>query len=298
MLFHRGLIFVLALAMSGTALSGQTPSADPSREQLARLVPEPLPAEVASQGAPSFYTPDNLFQYMDGGADIFLVYGVQILLHQDLRAGTADVALDIFDMGSPDTAFGMYAAERLPDEPYIHVGSEGYANRGSLNFYQDRYYVKLTAVGEGADPALEALARSVSSRIGANPALPTVLALLPAEDRKPHSEQYMPNDPLGHYFLGPAYAVTYVFGGKESKVLITVARDEADAQKRLRQLTDNFTKTGQCKPAPEIGDGAIRASNSYEGSVAALVTGRYLVLVQEPTKQGEELLKRVSSLLM
>jgi hypothetical protein len=297
MVMRRALVFVLAPALSCTAMSGQTAGVDSSRQKLAGLVPGPLPAEVTSQGAASFYTPDNLYQYMDGGADIFLVYGVHMLLHLDLRAAASDIALDIFDMGSADTAFGMYAAERVPDEPYIHVGAEGYANRGSLNFYQDRYYVKLTAVGEGADQALDALARAVSSKIGANPALPAILATLPAEDRRPHSEQYMPNAPLGHDFLGPAFAATYVLDGKESKILVTVARDQADAQKRLQQLEQNFTKTGQCKPAPEISEGAIRASNSYEGSVAALVQGRYLVLLLGPTEQGEELLKRVSGSL-
>jgi hypothetical protein len=231
---------------------------------------------------------------MDGGADIFLLYGVQMLLHKDLHSGAADISLDIFDMGSADTAFGMYAAERVPDEPYIHVGAEGYANRGSLNFYQDRYYVKLTAVGEGADPALGTIARTVSSRIGDHPALPVILAILPPENRRPHSEQFMPNDALGHDFLGPAYATTYVFDGKESRVLVTVAHDQADAQKRLQQLAQNFAKSGQSKPAPDIAEGAIRASNSYEGSIAALVKGRYLILLLEPTGRGEELLKRIS----
>jgi hypothetical protein len=294
----RGIILViLALVLTGAAVSGQAAAVDPSHQQLARLVPNPLPAAVTSRGMASFYTPDNLYEYMDGGADIFLVYGVQALLHMDLRAGAADVALDVFDMGSADTAFGMYAAERVPDEPYIHLGAEGYANRGSLNFYQDRYYVKLTAVGEGADPALDVLARAISSRIGVNPAPPAILATLPTANRRPHSEQYMPNEPLGHDFLGPAYVATYVLNGKESRILVTLARDPADAQQRFLQLQQNFAKTGQCRPAPEIAEGAIRASNSYEGSVAARVKGRYLVLLQEPTPQGEELLRQVSGML-
>jgi hypothetical protein len=107
----------------------------------------------------------------------------------------------------------------------------------------------------------------------------------------------MPNEPLGHDFLGPAYVATYVLNGKESRILVTLARDPADAQQRFLQLQQNFAKTGQCRPAPEIAEGAIRASNSYEGSVAARVKGRYLVLLQEPTPQGEELLRQVSGML-
>src|SRR5450631_3579179 len=94
------LLFIFALSLSCAASSGQDAGANTDRQQLSKLIPDSLPAHVTSQGTPVFYTPDNLFQYMDGGADIFLVYGVRMLLHQDLRAGTSDIALDIFDMGS------------------------------------------------------------------------------------------------------------------------------------------------------------------------------------------------------
>jgi hypothetical protein len=69
--------------------------------------------------------------------------GVRSLLHLDLRSKSADIAVDIFDMGTADTAFVMYADERSPDEPYISIGAEGYSNKGALNFFQDRFYVKL-----------------------------------------------------------------------------------------------------------------------------------------------------------
>jgi len=80
-MFGRRVPFVVVvLALGYTALHGQSVGADAGRAQLAQLVPDPLPAGVTSQGTASFYTPENLFQYMDGGADIFLVYGVQMLI--------------------------------------------------------------------------------------------------------------------------------------------------------------------------------------------------------------------------
>jgi hypothetical protein len=234
---------------------------------------------------------------MDGGADIFLLYGVRTLLHAELRAHIADITVDIFDMGTADTAFGMYAAERSPEEPYVSMGAEGYANKGALNFFQDRYYVKLQGFGDGADTVLRALAQAISARIGATPAFPAILAGLPAQNRKAHSEQYMPNDPLGHPFLGPAYVATYTLDGKENKVFVTVGRDEADARGRFQQLKQNFVTTGQCKDAPELGEDAIRASNSFEGSVIALTKGRYVVLLLNPTAPSEGLLREVAAAL-
>jgi hypothetical protein len=122
-----------------------------------------------------------------------------------------------------------------------------------------------------------------------------LLSKLPVENRKPHSEQYIPTDPLGHPFLGPAYVVAYRSGDQESKLFVTVARDEDDAQQRLKQLEQHFAKTGRCQPASELGAGAIQASNSFEGSVVAETKGRYLLLLVNPGKGSEQLLKNAAA---
>ena len=218
-------LFILVFALNCAIGRGQGTEKDPNRQALLKIIPEPLPTDIFAHGSPGFYTPDNLYEYMDGGADIFLLYGVRSLLHLDLRSKSADITVDVFDMGSADTAFGIYAAERSPDEPYVPIGTEGYANKGALNFFQDQYYVKLQGFGEGADAALDTIARAITARIGTNHTFPAVFSRLPTENRKPHSEQYIPNDPLGHSYLGPAYMAAYTFDGKESKLFVTIARE-------------------------------------------------------------------------
>jgi len=47
---------------------------------------QPLPGRAVPQDQPSVYKPDTLYQYIDGGADIYLLYDFRSLLHQDLRA--------------------------------------------------------------------------------------------------------------------------------------------------------------------------------------------------------------------
>lgn len=295
MLRSLSLLAIIVPASVGAFAAGRTVEQDSNRQEMLKLIPEPLPAGAVAQAAASFYGPDNLYQYMDGGADIFVLYGVRTLLHQEFRAKEIDVTVDIFDMGSPDTAFGMYATERAPNYLFVMIGTEGYKDEGILNFLQERYYVKLAGFGTGADAVLEAFARSLSARIGRSPAFPALLARLPFEKRKPHSEQYMPKDPLGHPFLGPAYVVAYTSGDQESKLFVTLARDEADAQQRFKQLGQHFAKTGQCKAAPELGEGAIRASNGFEGSVMAQTKGRFLILLLNPAKGSEQLLRNTAA---
>ena len=293
--FRSLLIFVLTTG--GVFPAIPTPAQDSNQQQMLKLVAAPLPADAAAKNPTNFYGPDNLYEYMDGGADIFVLYGVRSLLHLDLKAKATEISVDVFDMGSPETAFAIYAAERSPDFHFFAIGAEGYQYEGMLNFLQDRYYVKLLGFGNGADAVMEALARTLSARIATNPGFPALLSRLPAENRKPHSEQYMPNDPLGHSFLAPAYMIGYKSGDQESKLLVTLALDQADAQGRLKQLEQSFTKTGQCQPAPELGGDAIRASNSFEGNVIAQTKGRYLLLLLNPGKGSEQLLKNAAASL-
>jgi hypothetical protein len=284
-------LLILTLTCLGAFCAEPTVDADANHSQMLKLLAEPLPSAAVTKHAAGFYGPGNLYEYMDGAADIFVLYGVRTLMHADLRANAVDVTLDVFDMGAPDPAFAIYAAERSPEFHYIAMGAEGYQSEGMLNFLQDRYYVKLLGFGDGADAILVKLASVLSQRIGNNPGLPALLAKLPVENRIPHSEQYMPADPLGHEFLGPAYVVAYRSQDHESKLFVTVASDQADAQQRLKQLQEHFAKSGQCLPAAELGESAIRASDSYEGSVLAERMGRYVLLLLNPGKGSEQLIR-------
>lgn len=172
--------FATLLIMALTGVCGfaaeRTVEQDTSQQAMLKLVAEPLPSDAATKHAASFYTADNLYEYMDGGAGIFVLYGVRTAMHVDLRAKPVDVSVDVFDMGSADAAFGMYAAERTPELHFVAIGAEGYQYEGMLNFVQDRYYVKLLGFGDGSEAILETLARAVSSRIGSNPGLPALLS--------------------------------------------------------------------------------------------------------------------------
>lgn len=265
---------------AATAVVARVP--DEVRARLGQLIRQPLPAQAAVPGPPTFYTSANLYEYMDGGADIFLLYDFQTLLHQELQAGKVDVTVDVFDMGTPQDAFGIYSAERSPKYEFVAIGAEGYRNEGIVNFLQDRYYVKLAAFGDGADGVLEQFAKTLSARIGGSLAMPAMIGRLPVTNRKAHTELFVRKDPLGHAFLSPAYQADYASNGVESKLMVSVGRDAADAQSRLKTLTEHFRQSGTCKLAPEFGEGAVRVNNTYEGTLIARAKGSYLILLLNP----------------
>jgi hypothetical protein len=304
MKMNRNVAVVLWLILAA-ALTAQTlmfpadtvKSNSPNQAQLSALLRQPLPGRAAAKGAPSTYNPDTLYQYIDGGADIYLLYDFKTLLHQDFKTGTTDLTADIYQMGNTEDSFGIYSAERAPNYKYIPIGAEGYADKGILNFLAGQYYIKLSGSGPNADPLLNQFARLLSSRIGGSRALPSLLGGFPREHRVLHSEQYIKKDPLGHAFLAPAYVATYEQGRQQMKLVISVANDAAMAKARADQLARHFRQSGQEVPAPELGENGMRASNSFEGHVIARTRGRYLIALFNPAQDGAALLKTAAQSL-
>jgi hypothetical protein len=294
--FRVFLVTILSLQIAGFGTTARAQTSGSAHPQFAKLLADPLPGHPKPQAEPSFYKPDTLYQYIDGGADVYLLYDFQLLLHQDFKAGAADMTADVYDMGKPEDAFGIYSAERSPKYNYIPVGAEGYRSKGVLNFFQDHYYVKLSGSGASVDAQLDQLARTLSTRIGGSRTAPSLLLKLPQLHRVHHSEQYIRKDPLGHAFLAPAFVVAYA-SPKESKLLVSIANDAAGAKARMDHLTQHFKQTGECSPAAELGEGGIRARNSFEGNIIARTQGRYVIVLLNPPQDGAALLKSAAQAL-
>lgn len=265
--------------------------------QIASFLRQPLPGKAAAEGAAMTYNPDTLYQYIDGGADLYLLYEFKALLHQDFKSGTSELTADIYEMTSPEDAFGIYASERSPTYKFMKIGAEGYRDQGILNFFVDRYYVKLSGSGANSEMLLGQLAQLLSNRIGGARTPPALLVKLPTEHRIPHSEQYVKKDPLGHAFLAPSFVVGYREGKQESKLVVSVARDAQGAKSRAEQLARHFKQSGESASAPELGDGGMRGKNSFEGQMIARTHGRYLIALFNPAEDGAEMLKATAQSL-
>ena len=206
------------------------------KTRLARLLP-------TGKDAVRFYSSD-LYRYMDGGADIYLKYGLVALAHREYKSAGVDMTVDVFDMGGPLQAFGIYSAERSPEYHFIPIGAEGYSRESTLNFLQGRYYVRLSAFGDGAAPALLKFARAISQSIGGDRSLPALLDILPNENRIARSEKYVVDAPAGHDFLAPALTASYRFDGQVTSLVISLAADAHEANQRVEQLRRYYLRSG------------------------------------------------------
>ena len=299
---HKVLLLLIISTMTPAFLIAQDSNSDSSpapipasvQERLAGLLPEPPEAAAKPASERQYYSSD-LYRYIDGAADAFLGFDLVAMVHQEYKTTDADVTLDIYDMGNPLNAFGMYAAERSPSYHFLPLGAEGYVSDFILNFFQGEFYVKLSAFSNDGKsvPDLVPWAQAISAKIGTEKSMPTALSILPVEGRAEKSEKFINKAPLGHDFLSPAIEATYVIDGKPVLLLISKASDAAGATERVHQLRDYFRKSGKIGPGPDVVAGGFRGSNQYEGEVIFFSRGAYAILCVNPPPQPEPFLRAV-----
>lgn len=256
-----GWILAVALAapllLEPAAAAGQ---ARPASPELAALVPKVQgwsPSE-----APRSYFPDDLFEYINGAAESYLSYDFRELIVADLEKGEATLTLEIYDMGAPVNAFGIFGSERFPDNKAVPVGELGYSEGETLNFLAGRFYVKTLAFGLGE--ATEAFLREVGSKVaaGIEPAggLPRLARAFPPEGLVARSEKYIKKNFMGYAFLGDGYVASYRSGEREIEGFFIEARSETEAEGLLAKLREALSADGA---SPEKIAGGVRVRNRY-----------------------------------
>jgi len=247
------------------------------------------------------YGPGNLWEYINGAAETFLTFGFQEAATADYAdaARKQEITIDIYRMGDPVGAYGMYAEERNPEATFLQVGAEGYRSGNVLNFWAGPCYVKLTAPRE--DPALaaglEALAAEVARRVGQAGPRPVVFDRFPAASLVPHSFRVLPKDVLAQSYLSNGFEAEYRDGAKPWKLVLVVFDADDAAAAALDRYSAFLASSG---PAPRRitapGQGGFVGKDGYYGLVVAARAGRHMgVAVGAPSER--QAMTQLSALL-
>ena len=253
----RGRLFVAAaillpalLLPAASAFAGEHVESPPPRGAAALL---PGLDGWAKDGDAQVFTPETLFEYIDGAADAYLAYEFEELAALSYNGeNKRSITVEIYRHSDLRNAFGIYTQERPQQGDFVPVGTEGYYDTGILNFFHGPYYVKVMGFRlEGEDrTVLTAVAKDIAARIGGPPAFPGLLACFPAEGRVAHSERYFARDVLGHGFLHSAYAADYERNGLVLRLYLFEGKDDADARKMLDDYLKLAGAGSSTRPEP------------------------------------------------
>lgn len=222
-------------------------------------LPQAIPTKILDWeafGKDQVYDRKTIFNYIDGGAEVYLAFDFRGVFVRTYRAPSGDeIVLDIFDMGSPEEAYGVFSCDR--QDPEVGIGQEATFVPGLLRFWQGRYFVSISSAGEEekAEKAILELGMDVASLLGPPGELPPLLRILPPEGLIKRKISYF----HGAISLNNRYFVAsenilgldrgktdcvfaeYEEGGKETaKLLVVRYPDESQAKAALQSFVKGY----------------------------------------------------------
>ncbi|MDQ1257785.1 MAG: hypothetical protein QG656_2391 [Candidatus Hydrogenedentes bacterium] len=274
-LFHRRVLgAVCGMVLAACATTG------PADVPIEQRLPAPGFADGwTMDGLPSCYDPKTVFDYIDGEAELYFPYGFAALATATYLHGgdAADaVTADVYAMGSVLDAFGIYSNYRYPGADKVAVGAEGHCDGYQIMFYQDRYFVRLSASGKPAvnPPNLTACAEAISKRLPANTAEPAELGLVAVDGVIRDSVKYIGESVLGYAFFPKGFIAQLDRAEQMVRIFVIFTESEATAAESLAAYTA-YLKEEEGDPQT-AGETVLAKDPLYKG-VAVRQSGRYVL---------------------
>lgn len=224
----------------------------------------------AQAGAKRDYTADNLYDYKDGGAEGYLIFGFARMQGIDCKSGAATLSIDVSEMGDADLAYGMFAANRDPKLSIAKIGMGGQVQPQSLIFAKGKYFAEIIESDGNPDgnqtAALEAFAARMEPLLPGRATPPETLSWFLPEDQT--SARLVPESVLGLKILKRGYVAKYTQG----QAFIVLEDSPESAIEVMKKLRDRFGAV----TAAQIGDEAFAVKAQYLEGVCVFRKGRYL----------------------
>lgn len=272
---HALILFLLPLLAEGCREGRHLP--------MSQFVPKEVLGWQA-EGEGETYNRQTLFQYMDGAAEVYLTYRFhRLFVRRFVKEGAVPLTVEIYDMGAPAEAYGIFSFEREEERAGLGEGYEYAA--GWLRFWKGRYFISVLAHSETPESrqAVFALGSAIAQALPSEGARPELLAHLPPTGLIADSVRYF-HTHTGlnyHYFVADqnilhldeqteAVLARYrLEAGKPYLLLIRYPTPD-QAAAALRSFMEAYLPEGQGKGMARLENGKWTAAQAW-GEFLAVV---------------------------
>ena len=153
-------------------------------------------------GEERYFSKETLFNYINGGAEIFLEFGFRNLTIQAYKKGKNELSLNVYQMENADAALGIYLNRCGKETALPKIQARNSYHPYQLTLVKGRYFIQIDNFsGDRKNrPVMEKMARFLTGQIKIKEE-PRVLSILPVENMIPGSEMII----RGPYALQSVY---------------------------------------------------------------------------------------------
>ena len=224
-----------------------------------------LLAGWTGQGEARSFSADNLFEYMDGTAEGYLLYHFVQMRGINCQAGEGTLILDVSEMENAEWAYGMFASNRDPRVTVEKIGTEAQIVPRRAILVKDKYFVEIGSSKEQPE-VLRQFVRAMEKRIPGSSEPPEALGWFPREKLVPGSVRMVPESVLGIGALKRGYIAEYA-DGKAFLVRESSPESAAEVMNKLRARISGTV-------AAKIADEGFEATDKYLGRLCFFRKGR------------------------
>jgi hypothetical protein len=238
------------------------------------------------------YTPQTLWDFINGAADTYLAYGFVDLHVAEYKKGKNVIKLEIYRHSDNTLAFGIYSTERSPSFRFMNLGAQGYIADGAINFFKGNYYVKIRTFSKNEKTlqSTESLALKVSGMLEGDSKMPVILAQFPEIGKKQNEETYVNESVLGHKFLNKAYKAIYELGSDNFSIYIMENPSADDAKKQV----ETYLATAGIESV-DSGGGKYMLKDGYNGNIFLAWKDNMIVIISGLLKDQADIADRYTS---
>ena len=224
---------------------------DSRQISLSELLPLEFPESSITRASEiRSYVGSELWQYIDGGAELYHQYNFSEAATADYKKGTIELVIDIYRFASADDAYGLYSMLRSPGTQLLNLGVEGFFAPASLNFVRGEDLVRITGYEQNKeiDAAIIGVAEEINKMLPGITSKPRAFSLFPPGDKIPGTDRYYAESFMGQKFLTQVYSEDYrIFG--DSMTLFLSLDSKGEKYLQWSELSDKISKKF---PAPEL----------------------------------------------
>jgi hypothetical protein len=164
------------------------------QEEEAMKISDLFPSDMdgwSPSGEFETYDREGIFTYINGAGEIYRMYDFrEVWVRHYKKEGLPKITVEIFDMGKPEDAYGVFLHASQGGDAGIGQGSE--FNGGLLSFWQGRYYVTLLPekLTDETQQAVLNAGNQIAKKIGAKGKKPELVLYMPVENKIANSLKY------------------------------------------------------------------------------------------------------------
>ncbi|MBI1320548.1 MAG: hypothetical protein GC168_16615 [Candidatus Hydrogenedens sp.] len=233
------------------------------------------------------YTPEGMYDKINGRSELYLSYGTSGLAFCRMVGGAGEIEIFLYDMTEPVQAYGVFGVERFEEGEPLEIGEAAYRSRGDVFFRKGRFYATFVASDDTPElhAAEESIGKALAARLDSETGELWGVKVFTAPQFDAGSIKYFNADAMSLEFMPQTYTAesTGEFNGATITYFVRMPADEAAIRETLDRYRAYFGQYGESTSEFEddghsfllchLGGGyydAVFATPRYVGGVTAV----------------------------